>query len=805
MVDHQSNSCKFPREEEYLPIENHGIIGNGRTTALVGIDGRIDWFCYPHFDSPAVFASLLDSTKGGHWKIRPVCGDSAPGKGSEYWAEGDNNTQAFKPDELHLKQFYWAETNVLVTRFYTNNGVAQLMDYMPYPDRKEKDPCNMIMRRITVVRGKMDFHMEFFPAFDFARKKHTILRNERGATLQCEEHNVEFLAPKVELIDSSKFQGGLEATFTLEEGETKVFAFGRPPKDDREGKKFDAKKEEEYFDKTVDFWRTWIRKCTYNGRWREQVHRSALILKMLTFSPTGAVVSTVTCGLPEVIGEKKNYDGRYMWIRDTAFTIYALIRIGFTEEAQSFMEWLEERTEKAPFNDQKVIEESRNLKNGFPIEMTPIQYLYTIHGERDIPYEVLKHFEGYKGSNEIQVGMDLHKSGPQWAVYGELMDSIYLYNKYGQQVSYNFWSKIVELINWLYDHCHDPDQGLWSPMAEPKHYVYSKLQAWVAFDRAIRLADRRSFPAPREKWRTVRDRLFLEIMEKGWNEEKGSFVQSYGSDVLDASLLMMPMLFFMSPNDPRLVSTMEELMKPACEGGIFLHTSLLFRQSPAPNKIQAEEEGSRIKWNNSQFGSSTLKTEVANESGGLFTSVIHSLQTVTDALVGEEKEIERPELEDERLDKLKNPQSGEKILSQIGQQTTDRIVKISKDQDAVDKVNKEKNEGKEVNGKKASERRGEVKEGEVRGKDGRHAHKEEGTWNVCSFWLIEALTRAGSRDPPKLVKARNMFDEFLGHSNHLGIFAESTGPRGQHLGNFPNALTHLAQISAAFNLNRALK
>jgi GH15 family glucan-1,4-alpha-glucosidase len=598
----------------YQPIENYGIIGDLHTTALVGMDGSIDWLCLPHHDSPSVFAAILDSEKGGRFEISPVGGEAT------------------------TKQLYWPDTNVLVTRFFTPGGVGEVTDYMPIGASAKGR--HRIIRRVEVVRGAMTFWMECTPAFDYARQEHETRIVPGGAT---------FRSPELSLGLASSFplqqQGdGAFVEFMLQEEESRVFVLREIEAGKDCGVSLSAMEEEEIFMRTVEYWRRWLSKCTYTGRWREMVHRSALTLKLLTFEPTGAIVAAPTMGLPEGVGGERNWDYRYTWIRDAAFTLYGLLRIGFTEEAACFMNWLGSRCR-------------RSNPDG------SLQLMYGIDGRQDLREVTLDHLDGYRGSRPVRLGNGAYDQ-LQLDIYGELMDAVYLYNKHGSPISYDLWTHLRGLINWLCDNWQNEDEGIWETRGGRRNFVYSRLMCWVALDRVLRLADKRSFPADREKWLKVRDEIYEEIMEKGWSPEREAFVQSYGDDTLDASNLIMPLVFFLSPSDPRMLKTLDAINRPPKNGGL-VSNSLVYR---------------------------------------------YDVQKSADGLTG-----------------------------------------------------------------------------------------EEGTFSLCTFWLVEALTRAG-----RLEESRLIFEHMLGYANHLGLYAEEIGHHGEALGNFPQAFTHLTLISAAYNLDRAL-
>ncbi|WP_164010728.1 glycoside hydrolase family 15 protein [Pyxidicoccus trucidator] len=601
-----------------VPIEDHGIIGDLRTVALIGNEGTLDWLCYPHFDSPSVFGALLDPDRGGHWRIAPT------------------------PDGVLKKQFYWPDTNVLVTRFYTPDGVGELVDFMPMS--RQGRGVREVLRRVRVVRGEMSFQLECFPAFNYARDSHETRLIHGGATFSSETLKLTLVSS----VPLEKAERGVRASFTLHENQSAVFSLREGARPSCQELVHSHESAEVLFRDTVDYWRHWLSGCNYRGRWRETVQRSALALKLMTFEPTGAIVAAPTCSLPEFPGGTRNWDYRFCWLRDAAFTVYAFLRIGFKDEAAAFMRWVEKRC----------------AENGDG----PLPLMFAVDGSR-VPDEVeLSHLSGYGGARPVRIG-NAAADQLQLDIYGELMDSVYLSNKHAAPISYDFWRHLRRLVDWVCNHWNQPDEGIWEVRGGRRHFVYSKLMCWVAVDRAIRLADKRSFPADRPKWLAVRDTLFEDIMSQGWSQEREAFIQAYDHEALDAANLLMPLVFFLSPVDPRMLSTLDRIRRPPSKGGL-VSDGLVFR---------------------------------------------YDVDATLDGIPG-----------------------------------------------------------------------------------------REGTFNLCSFWLVEAMTRASVARPDLLEEARLTFERMLGYANHVGLYAEQTGMSGEALGNFPQALTHLSLISAAYNLDRTL-
>jgi GH15 family glucan-1,4-alpha-glucosidase len=516
---------------------------------------------------------------------------------------------------------------------------------MPIPEGEDDPEKHRLVRIVSVVRGSMKFRAECRPAFNYARDDHEVKVIAGGAAFHSPGLNLK-LVTKCELAKDGR--GGVTGEFELEAGESRAFVLqvAKPG----EATEWPPEEEEarEWFESTVRYWREWLSHCTYTGRWREMVHRSALVLKLLTYEPTGAIVAAPTCSLPESVGGERNWDYRYTWIRDAAFTLYALMRIGFTEEAAKFMSWIEARCHEM------------SAKGA-------LQIMYGIGGEHELQERTLDHLSGYCGSKPVRIGNGACEQH-QLDIYGELLDSIYLYNKYGSPISYELWQDVRRLLDWVCKHWREKDHGIWEVRGEPQHFVYSKVMCWVALDRGLRLADKRSLPGDLDTWMRNRDAIYEEVQESGWSEARQTFTQFFGGDSLDAANLILPLVFFISPTDPRMLKTLEAMRKAPDEGGL-VSDSMVYR---------------------------------------------YNAQSHIDGLQG-----------------------------------------------------------------------------------------GEGSFNMCTFWLVEALTRAGRQDRRLLEQARLLFEKMLGFANHLGLYSEQTGNCGEALGNFPQALTHLAMISAAYNLDRA--
>jgi GH15 family glucan-1,4-alpha-glucosidase len=503
-------------------IEHHAIVGNLRTAALIGLDGAVNFLCWPQFDSPSIFASLLDEERGGSFELAPVLHDA------------------------RHHQLYLPDTNVLLTRFLSPAGVAEISDFMTVGDA---DAGSRLVRRIKAVRGTMRCRMRCMPRFDYARLDPKVCV-DAGTVIFTGHDNLALRLRTSVPVEVSK--GAALAEFDLAAGESASFVVEDASHGD-DSISADPGYVSAAFKETIDYWRRWVQRSTYRGRWREIVSRSALALKLLTSSEHGSIAAALTFGLPEEIGGIRNWDSRYTWLRDAAFTVYAFLRLGHVEEANAFRHWLGERA----------------------IRCSPdgtLHLMYTMDGRDVVTEAELRHLRGYRGSVPVCIG----NAGPeqlQLDMYGALMDALYLSDKYGEQVSSQTWQRVTRSMKWLAHNWQRPDEGMWEMRGGGREFLYSRLMCWVAFDRAIRLARKRGLPAPLVDWLEIRDAIYLEIHTEFWDSQQGAFVQSKESTALDASCLLMPLVRFVSPRDPRWLSTLKAI------GDRLLDDSLVYRYS----------------------------------------------------------------------------------------------------------------------------------------------------------------------------------------------------------------------------------
>lgn len=592
---------------KYQPIENYGVIGDLNTVALVGLNGSIDFLCFPDFDSPSVFASLLDAAKGGYFKISP------------------------RKEESKHKQLYLPDTNVLLTRVLQTGGVGEIIDFMPvqtlYPGKE-------LIRIVTCEHGTIDFFMECRPRFDYARARHRVEKCNDNEYILTSEGKSKTVLRLLSTVPVELDEGDLVSNFSLNTGETAIFMLefvGENPG-------IASAALQQFSDKalldTINYWKDWVAKSQYRGRWMETVHRSALVLKLMISSNHGSIIAAPTFGLPEEIGGIRNWDYRYTWIRDASFSMYALLKLGYRREARDFMGWVEKQC-----ND---IGNAGNLS-----------LMYSMDGRKDLFEIELTHMEGYRKSYPVRIGNGAYDQ-VQLDIYGELLDAVYLFDRHGEAISYDFWLDISRQVDWVCDHWQQEDQGIWEVRGGKREFLYSRMMCWVAIDRGMKIAEAHSYPLS-SRWREERDRIFRSIHTEFWNEELQAFVQFKGAKTVDAATLLMPLIRFIGPQDPKWLSTLKQIEKR------LVSDFLVYRYRP--------------------------DEELEGLSGG------------------------------------------------------------------------------------------------------------EGTFSMCTFWYVECLSKAG-----QLHKARLNFEKMLSYANHLGLYAEQLGLQGEHLGNFPQAFTHLGLITAALSL-----
>jgi pentatricopeptide repeat protein len=529
---------------DYPLIADHGLIGDLQTAALVATDGSIDWFCAPRFDSPSVFAALLDHSDGGRFRVRPTV------------------------EVFTGKQLYLPDTAVLVTRFMTEAGVGEVVDFMPVTGTVATDR-HRIVRMVRCVRGTMTFALDLAPRFDYGRERHETQVTEdgivfRGSGASMTAHLVREPGDERLAETSVDAAGDVHAELTLTAGQVRGMILetgvAGPPR------QFRVAEVERLLRETTAFWEDWLGRSTYTGRWREQLNRSAITLKLMTYAPSGGLVAAPTAALPEQIGGERNWDYRYTWIRDASFSVYALLGMGFTDEAAALMVWMRDRLDEGAG------------------EATPLRIMYRVDGSSDLVEEELAHWEGYRGSRPVRIGNGAADQ-LQLDIYGEAMDSIFFADQHGLHLGHRGWQKVTEMLDWLSDNWDRPDEGIWETRGGQQDFTYGRLMSWVAFDRGIRLADSLGRPAALERWRGERDAIYNQIMERGWSTRRQAFVQHYDTEVLDSALLRMSTVGFVTPSDPMWHSTLEAMEDE------LVTDSLVYRYDPsaAPDGLRGSE------------------------------------------------------------------------------------------------------------------------------------------------------------------------------------------------------------------------
>jgi GH15 family glucan-1,4-alpha-glucosidase len=463
---------------------------------------------------------------------------------------------------------------MLITRFLTEDGVGEITDFMPIAGHEATDRHRLV-RQLKVVRGTMRFMAEIKPRFDYGRAKHTLDITSDGFVFSSGDMHLtlnptgqrEVTPGEHGDLEVERIGDDLRLTASLREGETAGVVLesmgGRPHR-------ISPAELQQLTDDTARFWRDWVHQSTYRGRWREIVARSAMTLKLMTYAPTGALVAAPTTGLPELTGGERNWDYRYTWIRDASFSVYALLGLGYTGEAAAFGQWVRDR----------LVEHGGGRSNG----ATPLKIMYRVDGTSDLTEETLEHFEGWRGSRPVRIGNGAADQ-LQLDIYGEALDAVAKIDARGLQTAYQGWTAVADMIDWLCDNWDQPDEGVWETRGGRKDFTYGRVQCWVALDRAIRLAEGRGRPADIDRWRSERDRIYKQVMTRGWNPRRQAFTQHYSTDVLDSSLLMMPLMGFISPFDPMWLQTLQAMDRE------LVSDSLLYRYNPSasPDGLQGSE------------------------------------------------------------------------------------------------------------------------------------------------------------------------------------------------------------------------
>ena len=543
----------------YQPINAYGVIGDCHSVVLVAPDGSVDWGCLPDFDSPAIFCRLLDAQHGGYFQIAPS-DPTIPGA-----------------------QRYLRGSNVLQTRFASVSGELVLTDFMPVETlsawqfremnnntwTREDGSCHCLVRIVECTHGELPVTVRLKVTPDYAgAASSAYLVPGIGAVVNGGEQHVGLaivggrLLPSYQMsIEQEEDEGHPTVVIQaiLREGERLLFAMGvgrsaraahRLVEDELQQRNFDWE-----LAQTLHCWRAWIRSCSYNGPYTELVERSALVLKMMTYAPTGAIVASPTTSLPEELGGERNWDYRFTWLRDGSFTLYALSVLGFTEEAHAFTHWLR----RLSFSDGE-----------------DLQIMYGIRGERELVERVLEHLSGYEDSRPVRVGNGAVMQ-KQLDVFGEVLDCLHLYRRqgcferYGEKLEGPLWSLMCVMAEHVCKHWRETDKGIWEVRNGEQHFVYSKVMCWVALDRVIRAVEQEGLEGDVERWRLVREQIRTEILSRGYDTQLGAFTQSYGSGTLDASCLLLPLVGFLPPDDPRMRSTVDRVLERLTDGRGFVY------------------------------------------------------------------------------------------------------------------------------------------------------------------------------------------------------------------------------------------
>ena len=498
-------------------IADHRLVGDLQTAARNSAAGSVDWFFCPRFDSPSVFGGLLDPG-AGHFRIHP-------------------ETSGYR-----ARQMYLPDTAVLITRFLSEGGIGELIDFMP-PTGHEVTDNHRLVRMLRCVRGEMSFAIDLAPRFDYGRAPHVLEPTEHGAVfdsagLTLTLHPVREPDDPRRLLEVGATDGDAHALIRLSAGDVRGMvlesAADGPPREIR------VAECERLLTETVAFWHSWVARSSYTGRWRETVHRSAITLKLMTYAPTGGLVAAPTTSLPEQVGGERNWDYRYTWVRDASLAVSALLRLGFLAESVGFALWLRDRVAERT-------DDSDRLK-----------IMYRVDGSTDLKEESLEGWAGYRGSRPVRIGNDASEQ-LQLDIYGEAMDSLFLADRGGLPIGDRGWREIRGMLDWLTTHWDQPDEGIWETRGGRKQFTYGRLMSWVAFDRGIRLATSHGRPADLGRWTAARDEIYEQILERGWSSRRRAFVQHFDDEVLDSALLRMPAVGFVTPYDPLWTSTLRAM------------------------------------------------------------------------------------------------------------------------------------------------------------------------------------------------------------------------------------------------------
>jgi GH15 family glucan-1,4-alpha-glucosidase len=491
-------------------IEDYGLIGDLQTAALVSREGSIDWLCFPRFDSGACFAKLLGDAENGHWSLEPASGIRAS------------------------RRRYRGDTLILETELESDDGTVRLIDFMP-PRGEAPD----IVRIVEGVEGRVAMRMDLTIRFDYGSIVPWVRRSSGGIVAVAGPDALVLVTP-VGLVGENMHT---VADFVVSAGDRVPFVLTWYPSNRDTPERVDP---EQALADTAAFWDEWAETCTHRGRFEEPLHRSLATLKALIYAPTGGIVAAPTTSLPEELGGVRNWDYRFCWLRDATLTLLALVRAGYEDEARAWRDWL-----------------LRAIAGGVP---SGLQIMYGLAGERRLPELELPWLEGYEGSRPVRVG-NAASNQLQLDVYGEVSDALYHARAAGLAASTDAWALTGKLLDWLESGWREPDEGIWEVRGPRRHFTHSKVMAWVAFDRAVRTVEEQELEGPVDRWRALREEIHAEVCREGFDQERGAFTQSFGSQRLDASLLMMPLVGFLPADDPRVVGTVAAIERELMRDG----------------------------------------------------------------------------------------------------------------------------------------------------------------------------------------------------------------------------------------------